>query len=750
MKYKLPTILLLLFAGHIAATGIIIPTNYSQYGKQTGPILTIVSQEVRVTIRDQFATTSVIQIFRNHTDRVLEGTYLFPIPDDAQVSDFATWDAGVRIPGVIMEKRKAIKIYEELKWRAIDPGLLLPTERNLFKANIVPIPAHGTKRLEIEYTELLQYDAEITRYIYPLASESKERIGRLDFQLTFDSDLPVEVIDKSPEAAKLEETESRITLTMKTNNLLPHEDISLTYRAKATKPLAVNCFGPSEDERGYFMLLFVPPDTFSAKPEPKDILFLLDISASMAGAKMSAALEALEIGLSSLNERDRFAVIAFNDELLRYPNVGFASIGRPEIRAALEWAKGLKPMWGTNIAAAIEQISGSFGKSNRGKYVVIISDGAPSVGELGYKQILSIIGTFSKDDIRIFSLGIGNDATELLEDIALAGSGETRYLREYSETRIIAEPFFAKLSALKLSDIKLEWRKVAVEDLYPENVDALYLGGQVVMAGRFDKPTEGELTIRGNVDTNGISYSTPLVFENCDSINTHIPRLWAKFRVDHLLALIRREGEKDEWVEEIIELSKKYNFVTPYTAFLAAPRAVLRPRVIQPGDPYLHIEAPPGAVKVTVIFPFGETKDAVYNSETGLWDVRFLAPANMADGEYSCTVIIVDETGVQYTFEKTFIIDTKPPELSGELKPQITKAGEEILIRVRAPQDTRKITAKTPDGQELELKYNHTTFYSEAKWEAPKHLSPGTYEIRITATDFAGNTGHLTLEMIIE
>ena len=72
-----------------------------------------------------------------------------------------------------------------------------------------------------------------------------------------------------------------------------------------------------------------------------------------------------------------------------------------------------------------------------------------------------------------------------------------------------------------------------------------------------------------------------------------LPRRWARARVDHLLQLIEAQGERREWVDEVIALSKRYRFVTPYTAFLAAPRSLLRPRRIQPGDPVLRVECDP-------------------------------------------------------------------------------------------------------------------------------------------------------------
>ena len=61
-----------------------------------------------------------------------------------------------------------------------------------------------------------------------------------------------------------------------------------------------------------------------------------------------------------------------------------------------------------------------------------------------------------------------------------------------------------------------------------------------------------------------------------------LPRLWARARVDALLEKIQREGEDQASIDEIIRLARQYKFVTPYTSFLAVPRALLRPRVIRP------------------------------------------------------------------------------------------------------------------------------------------------------------------------
>ena len=65
---------------------------------------------------------------------------------------------------------------------------------------------------------------------------------------------------------------------------------------------------------------------------------------------------------------------------------------------------------------------------------------------------------------------------------------------------------------------------------------------------------------------------------------------------------IARDGEDRASVDEIIQLARKYKFVTPYTSFLAAPRALLRPRVIKPGDPVLRVATDTSITSVVAMF----------------------------------------------------------------------------------------------------------------------------------------------------
>ena len=126
---------------------------------------------VTVEIESQVAKTSIDQVFRNPYGRDLEGTYIFPLPEDAAISEFALYMDGKRITGEILEKDEARKIYEDIVRRMQDPGLLEYVGRNMFRARVYPIPANGEKRIDLTYYQTLKLDSGMVRYTYPLNTE---------------------------------------------------------------------------------------------------------------------------------------------------------------------------------------------------------------------------------------------------------------------------------------------------------------------------------------------------------------------------------------------------------------------------------------------------------------------------------------------------------------------------------------------------------------------------------------------------
>src|SRR5919106_1332729 len=156
-----------------ADIGVLLPAESEEPNPS---ILTLDEAHIQIRVDHQYARIRIQQIFGNHTGSVQEGKYVFAIPGDAAISDFAVWDGVIRIPGVILERKRASEIYDQLRMQEIDPGLLQqeegaeegPRMANIFSARIVPIPAYGTKRLEMEYTQRLPVDGMKSYFSLPL------------------------------------------------------------------------------------------------------------------------------------------------------------------------------------------------------------------------------------------------------------------------------------------------------------------------------------------------------------------------------------------------------------------------------------------------------------------------------------------------------------------------------------------------------------------------------------------------------
>jgi Ca-activated chloride channel family protein len=150
---------------------IVTPYSRTQVAAPAPTHLSVKYHRVKVNIDNQVATTSIDQVFKNDFDQDLEGTYIFPLPEEASISDFALYMNGKRVSGEIVEKDKARQIYEDIVRRMKDPGLLEYAGRNMFKARVYPIPRHGEARIELVYHQALRSEAGVCRYVYPLNTE---------------------------------------------------------------------------------------------------------------------------------------------------------------------------------------------------------------------------------------------------------------------------------------------------------------------------------------------------------------------------------------------------------------------------------------------------------------------------------------------------------------------------------------------------------------------------------------------------
>jgi Ca-activated chloride channel homolog len=775
-------IVLLLVAPVIACaqSGVLIPQSAE---KPDPSVLTLDEMSVDINIDNQYARVRVTQIFGNRTDRVQEGRYVFLIPTTASVSDFAVWDGDVRIPGVILEKRQAEEIYQDLALQRIDPGLLEQEdeahEANAFTVKVAPIPAYGTKRLELEYTEALPVDNLESYYSFPFkpSEYGAQSVGHLQLRLQIFSRFPMTDLDVKSKIYPLnfiENTPQYKSASFEASNAQLTEDFAfsyglavpqsafqfLAYRAPE-RITADELRDPRLAERepdGYFEAAAMfneagrkPGDV--AAPEPRSVLVMLDTSLSMQWEKLDRAYEATESMLRSLGPKDVFNLMLFNDDVSVFSEK--AVDAQPDqIERALSFVKSSYLSGGTDLAAALEratQLSKAM-PSKKERSIVMITDGNTTLSTTRTKMVVE---RFQKANdaggrARLYVFGIGSDTNlRLLGELARASRGYFDWSRETDDLSFKLKAFISKIGREPIDSLKLQNTDATnFYQVYPDYEATAYDGARLSFVGRYKRPGSTALTIAGNAEGKPVRLTEQVNLPERDDSHPHVPRMWARARVDALLREISLNGETKEAIDEIIALSKKYKFVTPYTSFLAAPRSLLRPRVIRPGDPVLRVRADQSIAEVTAVFPFGLTKQMVYIKGEDVWETRFVAPREMTDGAYQCRLLLIDNRGRAYQEEKSFVIDSRPPRLQASLDRAVAQAGEDVLITARADSDTRMIAARIFGALPVPIVWDAKAKASVGRLRIPAGLPSGTYTIQITAEDFARNSS--ATELMIE
>lgn len=725
-----------------ADIGTLIPSN-----KQAPDPAVLSLAEAAIDIHIDGANARVLlrQIFASHSNSPLEGAYTFALPGKALLSDFAVWDGPVRIPGVILERRRAEEIYQDIRLQALDPGLLQMGEvdddssrqSSVFSARVVPIPARGNKRVELEYHQRLDLENLLWFLAVPLKPSvyRQQSAGRLWITLHIDSASPIESMEIASKSYPLqvhEKTANRIRASLDVRNFAFTEDFAITLkRAPLAAPtLAVTAQRDNPAEPGYFeAALTLPAEPPASQGPPRHVVAVFDASLSMQWDKLERSYAALAKLLTGLRPEDRFHLLTFNTTVSSFspqPTPG----GPNTAQQALDWLKQQPLRGATNLQSALDA---ALAAATPGSSVVLFTDGGASDGEIRTGRIAAQYESKWRPGPRprTFVFAAGDDVNQTLLAALARNDGLLTRVRSTEPLDFHLDAFLSKLVRRPVPNLALA-ADANLKDVYPLQ-DQTYSGSQAAWVGRYTQPVR--TTFRAGAAQ--LSIDLPAAETN----HPQLSRAWAKARVDALLAKIDRDGEDKASIDEIIRLSRKYKFVTPYTSFLAAPRALLRPRLIRPGDPIIRVRTDPAIASVVAIFPFGLVKPLRYLAGEDIWQTRFLAPTDLEDGPHPVRLLLRDRHGNTYNESRSFVILSKPPTVRARTDKQSYRPGEVVTIKAAASQTTRTVSARLYGAPPASLRWDAREKTNVGRLVIPPGLAPGRYTLTVTAEDAAHNIG---------
>ncbi|HKP72197.1 MAG TPA: VIT and VWA domain-containing protein, partial [Pyrinomonadaceae bacterium] len=446
---------------------------------QLPPALPIKSIKLDTKIGTQVATTHVEQIFRNDTDATLEGSYFFPLPESASVSEFAIWDGDRRLVGEVRSREEARRIYDQIVRKQRDPGLLEYAGKYLFQGSIFPIPPHADKKLELTYTQVLRAESGTVSYRYPLGTNHNlAPIGSVAGTVEIEGNKSLRNIYSPSHAIDVRPSQGgqRARVTFETAGGREPQDFQLFYTPTG-EDFGLSLLTHREPGKdGYFLLMISPKDNWAeSEYSAKDIVFVVDTSGSMAEeGKMEKARSALLFGIKTLRADDRFNVVSFAGEE-RLMESGLIQADERGRTRGVEFVQKLQPNGGTNINSAVLAGLKQFDRSDRPKMLVFMTDGLPTVGVTNPQRIVENARTGRNGNVRLFTFGVGYDVnTALLDKLASENGGVPDYVEPKEDLEIKVSNFFSKVNYPVLTDLELDMGGVETDLSYPRSLPDLF------------------------------------------------------------------------------------------------------------------------------------------------------------------------------------------------------------------------------------------------------------------------------------
>ncbi|HET9932879.1 MAG TPA: VIT and VWA domain-containing protein [Polyangiaceae bacterium] len=649
-----------------------------------------------------YAALSIDHVFQSQSDAQLEGVFRFPLPEGALLTGLAMLIDGKLVEGELVEREKARKAYEQIVDSMQDPALLEWEHGSTFKMRVFPIVPHEQKRVTV-------------RYLVPLTHSAKGW-----------------VFSQSTRRGSSSEPVPELRIDWEGKPVFQERDVhpGRVIETPAADPAIVL---REQRDGSVYTAVRVHPDWSKVPVEPREkprhVVFALDTSrSSLEESKLS--LEALRAALSALTPDQSFVVVTHDLDARIDPH-GFMPAEKSSIEAALTFANQAQPDGATDLGALFDTIA-RIAHGFTDVSVVYIGDCEPSWGILDQQALVERArGALGKTAFNPIVIGSATDA-ELAQRLAQASGG--RWLR--AEHAADATGFVRRLSDSVARLPEVEVSAAPEAEVFPSGKLSLEAGEELTLLVKTAPGKEALDLVRVRARVAGKEQSL-LPKATPTTANGVAQRFGAE--------LIRSLERQAKPREDVIEASLSYGVMSKYTSFLVleseeayARFAIERknrqeaeaPRVsgadlasldgdgaqvsldrIQPGDPEISIDAPRDCQSVTVVFPFGEQKTAVFDTEAnhgrGAWMVRFLVDRDTPEGRYEVLAFIVYRDGHRELRKVSYTVDRSAPELKVDLKRAPRRPGwYEVHVTQDAPEserDLRRVEVRTPEGQSIAL-----------------------------------------------
>ena len=296
----------------------------------------------------------------------------------------------------------------------------------------------------------------------------------------------------------------------------------------------------------------------------------------MGGNKIVQARNAASFIVSNLNQGDKFNIVDFSSDVSAF-QPAHVDFNPTNASQAQGYISGILASGSTNISGAFSVAIPQFAVTNdsTANIIVFFTDGEATSGITNTQGILDHVQDLvnaSETEIMVFPFGIGAGANEqLLSQLASQNDGTAFFLGN-DELEASITQFYLLIRNPVLLNTEMSFSLSGISQAYPSPLPNLYVGQQMIVAGRYVNPGTVDVNLIGEAFGQPVSYSYPLELTN-EPVSSYqfLPKIWAKKKIENLLVQYYILGPgspaADEIRAEIVTISLNYGVITPFTSF---------------------------------------------------------------------------------------------------------------------------------------------------------------------------------------
>lgn len=558
--------------------------------------LPLKATRVEARIAGTVADVRVTQVYRNEGSRAIEARYVFPGGTQAAVHGMTVHIGERVLVANIREKQRARLEYEAAKKEGRTAALLDQHRPNVFQMNVANILPGDEVTVELRYTELLLPTEGRYRFVYPTVvgpryqraepaagqnplpatphlPEGRRSAAAFGMHVRFASPLPVHDLGSPSHRIEVQgDASAQAEVGLADDGVAgDNRDFILEYRLTGVAAAGgLTLFKGSDGQENFFLALIEPPAAITnAQINPREYIFVVDISGSMHGFPLDTAKALLRELIGGLRTSDSFNVMLFSGSNRMLSPVSVPAT-KPNVERAITTIEQMRAGGSTEIVPALERIAALPKNGDVSRSVIVVTDGYVSVEDRVFQLVRRNLG-----QANVFAFGIGSSVNRhLIEGIARAGQGEPFVVTRPQFAAAQAERLRKMIDAPVLTQVKARFDGLEVYDVEPAQLSALpdVLGGRpVALIGKWRGEPRGQLVLQGL--SAGGDWQQVLAVPTPDNDARALRQLWARQRIAQLSDDEALRGGNPQR-EAITSLGLQYSLLTNYTSFVAVDPVV--------------------------------------------------------------------------------------------------------------------------------------------------------------------------------